>query len=234
MWRLLAILSLLGACADRAFTRDDYDDVARIVGAHLATPDRGGELGALADTVAISRGVMPKGFTYDTSGLITGHHGGLEYRYFVTCSDAADRPTMCGTASASALAVASWSGTLVMPDLTTTLRRQTTWHLADLASSMGSAAGNSSLMDQRAELDGRSYAITDDQDMLLFVDMASHDMMAGSLRANLAVTIDPGEPWEARRDLTAEVTFAATHTATLVLDDEVYDVDLGTGAVTRR
>jgi len=230
---LLPILSLLGACADRAVTRDEYDDVARIVGAHLATPDRGGEVGALADAVTIARGAMPKGFTYDMTGLVTGHHGGLEYRYFVMCSDAADRPTMCGPASASALVVASTSGTLAMPDLTTTLRRQTTWHLADLASAMGSAAGTSSLMEQRAELDGHSYAVTDDQEMLLFVDMASHDMMAGGLRANLSVVIDPGDAWEARPEIVAEVAFAPARTATLLLDGLHYEVDLTSGGITR-
>jgi hypothetical protein len=59
-------------------------------------------------------------------------------------------------------------------------------------------------------------------------------MMAGGLRASLVVTIAPEEPWAASRDITAEVTFAATRTATLVLDDDlVYSVDLATGAITR-
>lgn len=223
--RWFAVLALLVAgCADHAMVRSEYDDVAHIAGAHLATPDRGGEVGALADAITIAQGGLPKGFTFDANGLVRGEHAGVSYRYFLTPEDAT-----------SAIVVASWSGRLEMPGFTTSLRRQVSWHLHDVTSAMGSASGTSSLMDQRAVFPDRTYAVTDAQDMLLFVDMASHDMMAGGLRATLAVTTDPDEAWAATRDVVAEVTFGEGPTARLVLDDDfVYDVDLANGAITRR
>jgi hypothetical protein len=68
-------------CADHAMWRSEYDDVARITAAQLATPDRGGEVGALADCVTIAQGALPKGFNYDTSGLVTGTHAGIAERF---------------------------------------------------------------------------------------------------------------------------------------------------------
>jgi hypothetical protein len=233
-WVGLAAMLVVG-CADHAMWRSEYDDVARIAGAQLATPERGGEVGALADSVTIARGDLPKGFNYDTSGLITGFHAGVAYRYYVMCTEGTDRAAMCGPEATHALAIATWEGTLVLPSFTTTIRRQATWRLANLGGAMGTASGSSTLLEAQAVVGDRSYAVTDQQDMLLFVDMASHDMMAGSMRTELVVTTDPDDDWGHEHDVTADVTFTGPGSALLVLDDDFsYAVDLATGAVTRR
>jgi len=230
--KAIGLLATLAACtgSDQLSPRQ-YDDVAAIVGSGIATPDRGGDLGAVSDSLLIARGDLPKGFLLAGDGSVTGSRGGIEYRYQVMCISTWDSSfAACDPPASSAVVQARWTGELSMSRFTGPMTRQGVWWLTHLDSPMGVVSGTSTLTAQMATFaePERSYWVTDDQDLLMFAEMSSMSMMGGSVSSAIDVRTEG-----ATYLVTAELQLDAGPRATLTLDDRTYTVDLDTGGVTR-
>jgi len=223
--------TVLVGCSGSDLTSTQYDDIAAIVGAGIATPDRGGDLGAITDSLTIARGDLPKGFFLNNDGSVTGTRGGIDYRYNVICLDVwgADL-SACDPPASTAIVQARWTGQLDMAAFDGPMTRQGVWWLTHLNGPMGQAAGTTTLTAQSATFEDphRTYWVQDDQDLLMFADMASLDMMGGTVTSTIAVTTA-----DADYIVAAELTLESPANATLYLDDRDYTVDLDTGAVSR-
>lgn len=213
---LAATLGLV-ACDDGAATTE-YDDLSEIVGTSIVTEDRGGALGALADSITISRGELPDGFRRLATGLVSGEHLGVAYRYFVLCMDAHGAAQRCDGTADNALVLAAWRGTLSERDFAGPMRRQAVWRLHGLTTPVVEASGDDWVMDQEARFTTAPqahYQLTDHTDLLMFFDAAGPRLIGGSMHSLLAIT-ELGA--DRRFDVRADVTLDS-RTATVTLDD---------------
>ena len=231
------VATMLGAaCADSAVTNREYADLARMVGAGLATPDGGGEVGALTDATTLARGGLPAGFTQIAS-VVQGSHLGMTYRYIAICMAASgvvlDR---CGPSTDHAVVLASWSGMLQLPELGGRMRRDGIWHLTAVGSPMAMVTGTSWLSRQDGSFVDQptvTYRLTDSKDAMMFVDMASGEMVGGGMKIDLVVdrseVADHGtQHWS--YDVAVDASFAPDQTVALTLDaSHDFVVDLATG-----
>jgi hypothetical protein len=129
------LLTLLAACAQNTVDDVDYTRIAERVGGTIATPDAGGETGALADALAIARGHLPRGFVDRAvrDGEITGYHDGLRYTYLVRCEDVRATRMACSPQTFRAVALVEWQG------------RVAAWTLEHLQGPVASATGDGAL-----------------------------------------------------------------------------------------
>jgi hypothetical protein len=225
--RYLAMALVVAGCAENASPGSRYESLAQIVGASIATPDGGGDLGAISDSVAIARGHVPAGFVLDRVGVAHGTHFGVPYRYWIGCSD----PMFAGLPCDNAIAVAEWGGTLTMGGFTGDFARRGTWRMSNVFSDSPMVSGTLTLREQTADMvDGPIYTLEGGGDLLMFVFADGYDMMAGGVEATYAVTGPDGA-----FDLAVSVSLAGPRVASFVLDDTyTYDVDLATGEITAR
>jgi len=201
----------------------EYDDVAKLVGATIATPEGGATLGAVDDSRVLALGGMPAGFVAQP-GSIYGNHGTLEHRYMIVqCRDRENVSITCSSLTRMATLVVTWSGTVQIDDVSIASSRQGMWTLANLDFWLPTVTGSSYL-----QVDGtvgdRTYAITATETESMLVP---NGMMGGTVRLELAVTRA-----QASAEMLAEIAFDETRrSASLVLDgNEAYRIDLATGA----
>lgn len=219
------VLAVVG-CREPAAERWQYDDVARLIGATVATSDGGATSGAVTDSLLLARGEMPAGFTLD-NGMAYGDHGALHHEYvMIECRDASGailKP--CNQLTDLATVVARWSGILEGPDFSVQTDRQGKWTITGLQRAMPAITGTSKL---------RSLAVVDG--LMYHLDASETEAMltpttwrGGALHFDLdiAVAMEPATP--ATADLQFDDGMA---TALLVLDGEFrYRIDLATGAI---
>jgi hypothetical protein len=226
--------SILLTCGLVACGGDDlredikYDEVAQAVAATVATPERGGTLGAVDDSFALAFGGMPEGFTVER-GMASGSHGSLDHRYImVMCRDTEHRLLpACTIESNTAVLVASWSGRVALSGLELRTDRQGMWTLGNLQDWMPTVSGTS-VTTTTAVFAGAStgYRITANatENML-----APQDMMGGNIQLELAIERGPYSA-----TISGEIVFDAIDwSAMLVLDGDSYRIDLGTGELVR-
>jgi hypothetical protein len=237
---------LFAACAgsdSRPLTSEEYEELAQSIGGVVAT-GRGGELGAVSDSLSIARGNLPLGFRVSGSGEIEGEHGALVYSYDVTCRDAAgDEQPACDATTDRADVTAAWSGQLELPRFRIETERDGAWTLSGLQGDTAVFAGTS---DFRVAVDVeplfgpavRSYDLAyaaEYED--IEVDVAARRITGGS--AHLAVTGEltqsgNGQDEEVAFDVDVVLSFDGDSTATLVIDgDHRFQIDLTSGRVTR-
>jgi len=223
---------------------EEYDEVAQSVGGVVVTTGGGGEVGAIADSVSIAHGVVPLGFTVSASGDIEGQHGGLSYRYQLTCADAAGQTQpACDDATDRADVTIAWSGTLELPRFRLDTERNGSWTLTGLTGDTAALAGDSDfhVAVEAEPLAGpqlRTYDLdyTASYDAIR-IDNADGDIVAGS--AHFAIAAERTESGNGHDshlafDVDAVVTFDGDDTATLVLDGQyTYELDLATGRAQR-
>jgi len=209
--RTVALLISLSACADGASTAVDYDRVAQMLGASVATPDAGGETGALADAAILARGGLPGGFDAD-DGVVTGMHDGIRYTYLVFCKDMAGASTTCSPATGKAFAIAEWSSP--------TQRRAGLWTLEHLQGPVASVTGRSALTHTS---DGMS--VNDEREEAFLLDLGTYEPHHGQIATELAIT--SGDDAE----FPGSISFNDSRLATISLPGHMYQVDLDTGAV---
>lgn len=200
--RTLALL-LLAACADASPGQVDYARLAGLVGESIATPDAGGEVGALADAVTLARGGLPDGFSR-AGDIVTGDHDGVRYTYVVTCEDAHGARTPCSPVAFRAVALAVWPG------------RSGTWTLEHLQGATASATGAS-------ELDHEDYATLDQRQEAFLLDLDSLRPAHGTVALDLVADDIP---------VTGAVYLDGSDQALITLDGNTFVVDLATGEVT--
>ncbi len=206
-------VALAAGCAGSASSSVDYDRLAPVIGRSIATPDAGGEVGALADALMIARGGLPVGFD-PGDGFVTGAHDGIRYTYAVFCQDASGATMTCSPATYRAYAFAQWDSPA--------LHRTGMWQLEHLQGAMATATGASSLSH-----DSDGFTITDLRHETLGVDLGSYAPVEGTIEASLRVTTD-GEPVTVH----ASITFTGARMALVIIDGNTYWLDPTTGTTT--
>lgn len=73
--------SALAACTSSSSqpTPEQYDDTAQAIASTTATSGGGGDVASMADTVTISLGAMPAGFSLTGNGHFHGNRLGIDY-----------------------------------------------------------------------------------------------------------------------------------------------------------
>jgi hypothetical protein len=240
---LASSLAFVVACTtdnkDSNITQDEYDDVAQSVGASTATSGGGGDAGAMADVVLIAKGGMPLGFTVNGSGSIVGTHLGLDYSYMLTCKDAAGTTLVaCGPTTDSADASLMWSGNLSLPNLSTSVTRDGSWSVSGLQGTTATFNGNGSFT-YDAMISNPNVIVTTayhfdynaSYDAVL-VDTSSKLATGGSVQYEIDASKAVNGSTTQSFSLTADVTFNADSTATIVLDGtHEYSLNVATGVV---
>lgn len=226
---------------DTSITSDEYDDVARSVGGSTATGGGGGDIGAMADTVTIARGTMPIGFTLDASGSISGTHLGLDYQYTLTCKDVNGVVLpACTAATDNAYASLMWSGSLTLPNFSASVDRTGNWTLTGLQSPQATFNGDGMFTyDAMIANPIRNTALayhfdyTATYDAVL-VNTTTHMAVGGMIAYDINATKKVDGTTTHSFSLSAEVTFNADSTATIVLDGtHHYTLDMATGVVVK-
>jgi hypothetical protein len=238
----LSIALTLGACAqkDQQLTQEDYDDVATGVGALVAMPGGGGESAAFDDALTIStEGSLETGT--GSGGIEIVVRAGLSYEYSASCfsADGAAQES-CDETTDSATITVDWSGELDTLSYDASVTRAGEWSISGLQGETASLTGSGSF-EVSSEFQSlnrdviRSMHFSYDASYDLQLDTATHRAVGGTIR----YAID-GERYVQRgsneRDLEfsvdAEISFAASGTATLVLDGaHSYTIDVATGLV---
>jgi hypothetical protein len=185
----------------------DYARLAGLVAESLATPDAGGETGALADATLIARGGLPAGFDAD-NGVVTGYHDAIRYTYLVFCQDAQGAHVACSRSTFRAFAIAEWDGRTGM------------WTLEHLQGDTASITGAS-------DITHLSYALTDERHEAFLLDLASYRPTHGRIALDLSVLVTG----EDTVGVTGTVDLDGSNQAVLLLDGNGFSVDLTTGAV---
>lgn len=202
----ISMLALVGGCAGAASSSVDYDRLAPIIGGSVATPDSGGEVGALADAVIIARGGQPVGFDVN-GGFAAGLHDGVRYVYAVFCQNAAGAATICSPQTFRAYAFVAWDSV--------EMHRSGMWQLEHLQGATATATGASDLA---YTVDG--LRVSDLRQETFTVDLATYDPMRMRIAADLRVD---------ETDVTCSVALDHGRIALLVLDGVGYSLDLDTG-----
>ena len=224
-------------CASHEVTSVEYDEIAQIAAASIATPDGGGDAGAFADAAMLARGDMPEGFAIDArTGMATGYHDGLGYVYMVFCKDAAGAPLdRCGPAAATATVIGAWHGTLAMGELGGTVQRDGTWTMTGLAHRPAKISGGSHLVFDVDLTTGVHYHAELAESLAALLDMDAASPMGGTVTTQIVADRSPVRAVMQNSSFTvdAEATFLSGRQAFLVLDQvHGYRIDLVTGAVT--
>lgn len=225
---LSTLVATLAACGSEA-PSIDYDPVAAIVGATIATTDGGGTVGAIQDSVVLAFGHMPMGFA-DEDGMMSGEHGLVHHEYkMIECRDREHRLLeRCDITTDTATLISKWSGAVRQPDFDFVSRRQGMWTLSGLQHVMMDSWTPS--VDGSAQIEGD--AMFADAHYVVFAYetetmAAAGPVMGGTMRLGLDVTRG-----DAALHVDAVATFDSAEVATLVLDDMVtYRVDLHSGRV---
>ncbi|ACY16736.1 hypothetical protein [Haliangium ochraceum] len=239
----LAVGSLalaVSGCGDDGYqpTAEDYDDVATGVGSLVAT----GELASIEDSVAAAQGIVPFGFSADAEGVVEGSRAGVSYEYELACEDASGASlSACDETTDTATIDVEWFGSLDLNIWQFEVSHTGQWSLSGLQSGtvVFSGEGTFDVSSRVQSLDGQrqrafdlSYAGSYDIRFDLDADAVSEGDVQYAINAQRRAT-GPDSEVDAEFDISAEVSFDGSGSASLVLDGSVfYDIDLATGAVT--
>lgn len=214
------------ACACGSADTIEPDQVARIVGATIATPDGGGTFGAFGDALALARGRVPAGLV-GVDGRYTGPRGDVEHTYaMMACRDASGTTLpACGSTTDDATVMAAWTGRLARGDLALHVERHGMWTITNLQTWMPILDGNGDLA-IAATFAGEpapyELIVVEDAHMIVPTQMTS-----GTIHLELAIARG-----EAEAAFGADVLFdAMALDARLVLEGTAYRIDLVTGDV---
>jgi hypothetical protein len=137
--------SLLVACSSSSNppTREQYDDTAQAIASTTASAGGGGDVASMADSVTISLGAMPAGFSATGSGHFRGNRLGVDYDYAITCKNAAGATNLCGPTTDQASVDVSWSGTLDTANVDADVTRDGHWTVTGLQTPTATFNGDS-------------------------------------------------------------------------------------------
>lgn len=243
---LLTLSLSLAACSSSSTpTREQYDDTAQAIASTTATSGGGGDVSSMSDSVTISLGVMPPGFSLMGDGHFHGTRLGVDYNYAITCKSATGVAGACGPTTDQASVDVAWSGNFSSTYVDADVTRNGSWSITGLQSSTATFSGSGSFsFDATVRSIFRpgamaSYAF-DASASYNAVRIATQDrtVIDGSatfdLSAHAQVTGAGSNNADATFDIHAQITFHADHTADLVLDgSQHYSLNLTTGGVIR-
>lgn len=205
-------------------TASEYDDVAQNIGTSTVSP-RGGDVTAMGDVALLASGTLPLGFTLGANGEVTGSFLGITYDFSLTCSDGhgTNLPT-CGSATELADVAVDWSGTVKLPNFSTTMDRHGEWSLMNLQDPSVKLAGNgtfsydSSISNPNTAVTAAYHFDYEAAYMSVFIDKTTKLATAGEIQyditASKTVTGQPVRTFS----LTADINFNGDGTATVDLD----------------
>jgi hypothetical protein len=237
-------LSLAACTSSNTPTREQYDDTAQAIASTTATSGGGGDVASMSDSVTISLGTMPTGFSLMGDGHFHGSRLGVDYNYALVCKSAAGVTGVCGPTTDQASVQVSWSGNLSSPNLDASVNRDGTWSLTGLQSDTATFSGNSTFsFDATLRSIFRPGAMA----TYSFDASASYNAIRISTQqrqiidgsANFDITAHAqvtgtNKDSEASFDVHAQITFHADHTADLILDgSQHYSLNLTSGVVVR-
>jgi hypothetical protein len=243
--RFLALALSLAACSSSSTpTREQYDDTAQAIASTTATSGGGGDVASMSDSVTISLGAMPTGFSLMGDGHFHGSRLGVDYNYAIVCKSAAGVTGICGPTTDQASVQVAWSGNLSSPNVDASVSRDGSWSLTGLQSDTATFTGNSTFsfdatlrsifrpgatatysFDASASYSAIRISTQQRQiiDGAANFDIAAHAQVTGTSKDS-----------EASFDVHAQITFHADHTADLVLDgSQHYSLNLTSGLVVR-
>jgi hypothetical protein len=239
--------SLLVACTSSSNppTREQYDDTAQAIASTTASSGGGGDVASMSDTVSISLGAMPAGFSLTGNGHFHGSRLGVDYDYAITCKNATGATNLCGPATDQASVDVSWSGNLDTANVDADVSRTGHWAVTGLQSDTATFNGDSTFsfdatltsifrpgvtatysFDASASYDDIRIATQQRQVIggTATFDLSAHHQVTGAGANNV----------DASFDVHAQITFHADRTADLVLDgSQHYSLNLSSGAVAR-
>jgi hypothetical protein len=223
------ILALVSACAaepSRQPTQEDYENVARSLGA--ATAHAGGEIAAMRQAIALVRDHDVLGFTRTGDGRFVGQMSGLDYQYAIACADAGGaRNAPCGRAPSGATVDATWSGTTELPQISLDVVHDARWQLTRMAGPIAHVDGTGHL-----DYMTRSFGAFQRYAYDATYHVVVNDVRAIGGEIRFAITGDHTGAQDRSFEMTAEVAFAPDDTASLVLDGtRRYQIMLATGEV---
>jgi hypothetical protein len=237
-------LSLAACTSSNTPTREQYDDTAQAIASTTATSGGGGDVASMSDSVSISLGAMPAGFSLMGDGHFHGSRLGVDYNYSLVCKSAAGVTAPCGPTTDQASVQVSWSGNLTSPNLDASVSRDGTWSLTGLQSDTATFTGNSTFSFDAtlrsifrpgatatysfdASASYNAIRISTQQRQIIdgsaSFDVSAHAQVTGTNKDS-----------DASFDVHAQITFHADHTADLILDgSQHYSLNLSTGVVVR-
>lgn len=240
------LASTLAACGsdDKSTpTPEQYDDTAQAIASQTATSGGGGDVAAMSDSVNLSLGTMPLGFTLTGDGHFQGSHLGIDYSFDVNCKNlTGDVLGVCDGTTNEASVDVNWSGDLQTQYLDASVSRDGSWKLTGLQTDTATFNGDGhfsfdatvrSIFRPNASA---TYNFDADASYdAIKITKADRKVIAGSASFDVtahAMTSGTNNDVNASFDVHAELTFNADHTASLVLDgSRSYSVNLETGVV---
>ncbi|MFT3699007.1 MAG: hypothetical protein QM831_38030 [Kofleriaceae bacterium] len=235
----LASCSLLAACSSSSDTvsSNDYDDVAQNV-ATASSSDNGGDVQAMGDVVLVASGSMPLGLTISANGQVSGIIGGISYDFSLMCRDSSGASqTNCNSQSDLADVKLDWSGSLNLPNFSTSMERHGDWSMMDLQEPSVKLAGNgnfsfdSSITNPNTNTTAAYHFDYEAAYMSVFIDKNTALATSGEIdyAINANKTINGAET---SFSVDATINFNGDGTATITLDGtHHYKLDLTTHVV---
>lgn len=152
-------LLTLGACSSsissgtRPATAEDYEDTAQAIASSVAGGNGGstgigtvgvGDVVAMADSMSISIGKLPGGFSRRNKS-ISGKRLGVDHTFTVVCKDAAGATLEeCDDTTDAATVELALSGGFDLPFMKAQIEREGTWSITGLQSPTATFEGDSS------------------------------------------------------------------------------------------
>jgi hypothetical protein len=215
--------------------RQDYDDVASIVGANI----NGSEIAAMQASVNLSYGRIPAGFTEDMAGQLptgkgsmTGSIGGLAATIAYECHDVNHVVIPCNGAEDHTRLVLKWTGALAGATASMDSINEKGVYYVRYVNAAKPMFGGTGMTSFTSTLATGVYTISfsEASEHLLF-DMANPALPAGGTD-NFTLTVHRTREGATDRDFNVNAALVVTgnDAATLTLDGtEVYNLTLSTG-----
>jgi hypothetical protein len=236
-------------------TAADYEDTAQTIASSTVTGDSSGlnfgDMIVFRDAVSLARGHLPLGFVRGSDGHCRGDHMGVGHDFTVACKDAAGATqTACNSMTDSATVTVKLTGSLQTPNMSFSIDREASFTITGLQSATATFDGNSSFSLDTSLMSVFHQGVTS---TLMFdataaykaITVTTADQMITGGSANFEVKAHrtvtgtgsgSGSNHDVDKsfDVTADLTFNADQTATLVLDGtHTFKIDLKTGKITK-
>jgi hypothetical protein len=236
-------------------TAADYEDTAQTIASSTVTGDSSGlnfgDIIVFRDALSLARGHLPLGFVRGGDGHCRGSHMGVGHDFTVACKDAAgNAQTACDSKTDSATVTVKLTGSLQTPNLAFSIDREASFTLTGLQSATATFNGDSSFSLDESLMSVFHQGVTSTlmfdataaykaitittADQMLTGGSASFEVKAHRTVTGTGSGSGSNHDVDKSFDVTADLTFNADQTATLVLDGtQTFKIDLKTGKITK-
>jgi len=228
-------------------SRQEYDDTAQAVSSTTVPGGNGGDVGAMADALALASGAKVPGLALQSDGRFHGQRLGVDSTFMVSCKDSAGTVlAQCDATTNEATVTLSWSGNFHTSLLDATVMRDGMWTITGLQTATATFSGDSSFSSDSTlkSVFRPGTTVTYMFDTMatytaIQIDTKKREIIGGSASFDVsghhtATGSGTGDPVDAGFAIHAEITFHADHTADLVLDGaQHYTINLMSGTIVR-